>query len=93
LSDTIANTSQAIKKSSSVVTGLNINIGKIFEQVIDGGAALAATQTRQRDINRDIAAQLQSSLESMKSNDVAALVGAFATIQGQLVSGISIYLL
>jgi hypothetical protein len=47
----------------------------------------AATQKRQWNINRDIAFQLQFSLESMRGNDVAALVGAF--IQYQLVSDFS----
>jgi len=58
----------------------------VFQQVVEGGAELAATQTQQWDTNQELANQLQVSLHEMKNADVNALLNAFHSMHYQIVS-------
>ena len=62
------------------------NIGKVFQQVVTGSAELAAAQTKQWDLNRGLATELQTSLQNIKEEDIGPLLGALVSIQSQLVS-------
>lgn len=77
---------QTLRKSSSDATDLNKNIAKVFQQIVQGGSELAASQTQQWGVSRELAVQLQTVLQSMQGDQMAALIGAFGSIQNQLVS-------
>jgi len=64
---------------------LRKNVGKVFQQVIEGGAELAATQTQQWDNSRELANQLQGSLQNMKNAEVNALLSAIHSMHYQIV--------
>ena len=53
--------------------------------MVTGSAELAATQIEQWDVSRVLATELQSSLQNMKGG-VSPLLGALASLHGQLVS-------
>lgn len=77
---------QTLRKSSSDATDLNKNIAKVLQQIVQGGSELAASQTQQWGVSRELAVQLQTVLQSMQGDQMAALIGAFGSIQNQLVS-------
>lgn len=77
---------QTLRKSSSDATDLNKNIAKVFQHIVQGGSELAASQTQQWGVSRELAVQLQTVLQSMQGDQMAALIGAFGSIQNQLVS-------
>jgi len=77
---------QTLRKSSSEATDLNKNIAKVFQQIVQGGSELAASQTQQWGVSHELAVQLQTVLQSMQGDQMAALIGAFGSIQNQLVS-------
>lgn len=60
-------------------------MGKVFQQVVEGGAELAATQTQQWDDSRELANQLQGSLQNMKNAEVNALLRAIHSMHYQIV--------
>ena len=49
-------------------------MGKIFQRVVDGSSELAHVQTKQWETSRGAAAQLQTSLNSMREGDLSTLV-------------------
>lgn len=65
---------------------LRKNVGKVFQQVVEGGAQLAATQTQQWDQSRELANELQGSLQNMKNAEVSALLNAIHSMHYQIVS-------
>ncbi len=75
-----------MQHSNAEVINLQRNIGKVFQQVAQGSSELAAIQTKQWDLSRGLATDLQSSLESMREGEVDALLGAFGAFHSQLVS-------
>ena len=72
---------------------LGTNIERVFQQVVTGSAELAAAQTEQLDVSRELATELQSSLQNMKEVDIGPLLGALGGMQGQIVSGIQVSLM
>ncbi len=54
--------------------------------MVTGSAELAATQTEQWDRSRILATDLQDSLHNMKEGEIAPLLSALVSMQGQLVS-------
>lgn len=77
---------QNVQQSSTEAMNLEKNIGKFFQKVVQDNSELAASQTRQWNSNRQLATELQNSLESMRSTEVHALLNAFGSIHNQLVS-------
>lgn len=75
-----------MQQSNAVASDLQKNIGRVFQQVAQGSSELAAIQSAQWDLNRGLATELQSSLESMREDQVQSLLGAFGVIHTQLVS-------
>lgn len=65
---------------------LQKNVGKIFQQVVEGSAEIAATQTQQWDQSRELAAQVQGSLQDIREAELNALLGAVYGIHQELVS-------
>lgn len=47
---------------------------------------MAASQTREWNLNRDLATDLQNSLENMRSTEIHALLDVIGSIHNQLVS-------
>ncbi len=54
--------------------------------MVTGSAELAATQTEQWDRSRMLATDLQDSLQNMKEGEIAPLISALVSMQGQIVS-------
>ena len=77
---------ETVRKVNKDSADLNLHIGKVFQQVVEGSSEIAATQTRQWDVSRGLATQLQNSLELMKSNEISALMGTFGDIHDRLVT-------
>ena len=74
-----------MQQSNAQAIDLQKNIGKAFQQVAQGSSELAALQTKQWDLSRGLATDLQSSLETMREDEVHALLGAFGAIHNELV--------
>ena len=85
-SSSVANFHQNVHKANIDSANLEKNIGKVFQQVLTGSAELAATQSEQWDLSRVMATELQGSLQSMKEGEIESVLGALASIRGQLVS-------
>lgn len=75
-----------MQQSNAEAIDLQKNIGKVFQKVAQGSSELAAIQSKQWDLSRGLANDLQSSLESMREDQVQSLLGAFGVIHTQLVS-------
>lgn len=54
--------------------------------MVQGSSELATSQTRDWNLNRGLAADLQNSLENMRSTEVHALFDVIESIHNQLVS-------
>lgn len=61
-------------------------MGKVFQEVVEGGAEIAATQTRQWDKSQELAHELQGSLQNMRNTEVSALLSAIHSMHHQIVS-------
>ena len=90
LAPTLADRVKNVQQSDAEVIDLQRNIRKVFQQVVQGSSEMAAIQTKQWDLSRGLATDLQSSLESMREGEVDALLGAFGAIHTQLVSWIDL---
>ncbi|KAL8732581.1 MAG: hypothetical protein Q9181_003896 [Wetmoreana brouardii] len=73
-----------LQSSATEAKALQSNIGRVFQQVLEGSAELAATQASQWDATSSSTAELRSSLQGMREHDVGSLLGAFDSIHGQL---------
>lgn len=71
---------------------LNRSIGRIFQQVLQGSSEMAASQTREWEISQGAAVELRDTLDTMRIENVDALLGAVSDIHRQLVSSLQIYL-
>ena len=80
------NRSKNVHKSNDAVVGMEKNIGKVFQRVVEGSSELAASQTRDWEVSRSVAVDLQNTLEKMRGHEVNALVQAFGTIHNELAS-------
>ena len=78
--------SQNVRQSNTEAVDLQKNVGRVFQQVVQGSSELAASQMRQWERSQDLASQLQESLGSIKDIEIHALLGAFGGIHDQLVS-------
>lgn len=81
---------QNIQNSNNEAVSLETSIAKVFQQVVEGSSELAASRIRQQDLSNEFAANLQSSLENMRNDEVRALLSVFGNIHSQLVSGKSL---
>lgn len=64
---------------------LKSNIGKVFQQTVEGSAELAATQAKQWDATLSSSVELRDALQSLREQEVHSLLGAFDSIHNQLV--------
>jgi len=86
-----ASMSQNVRKANADSVDLQKNVERIFQQVVEGSAELAATQTQQWDQSHELATELQGSLQNLRDTELNALLGMFYSIHNQLVSvGVSI---
>lgn len=81
-----ARLSQNVLQANKDSVELDKSIAKVFQRVVEGGADLAATQTKQWDQSRDLAIELQGSLRNFRDSEVSALMGLFHGIHDQVVS-------
>ena len=81
----IANVSKNVHQANADSIDLQRNMGKIFHQVFEGGAELATVQTQQSDHAREMAIELQGSLQNMREQEIGAMLALFHGIHNQLV--------
>lgn len=81
----VAHFRQNVQKASADSKDLEKNVGRVFQQAIQGGAELAAIQTKQWDLSRGLATDLADSLQSMREVEVNAMLSALQT-SNELVS-------
>ncbi|KAI4185902.1 MAG: hypothetical protein L6R41_003839 [Letrouitia leprolyta] len=82
----VSNVEEALRSSAAKANNLRSNIGKVFQQAVEGSVELAATQAKQWDTASASAAELQDSLQSLREQEVHSLLGAFDSINTQIVS-------
>lgn len=77
---------QVIRKSNDDAIGLNKSIGRVFQQVQQSSSEMAASQTREWKINQGAAVELRNTLDTMRTQNIDALLGTFGDLHRQLVS-------
>lgn len=60
-------------------------MGRVFQQAVEGSAELAATQAKHWDAASASTIELQGSLQSLREQEVHSLLGAFDSINSQIV--------
>ncbi|KAL8905294.1 MAG: hypothetical protein Q9207_002727 [Kuettlingeria erythrocarpa] len=75
---------EALQSSTAEVKELKSNIGKVFQQTVEGSAELAATQSKQWDATLSSSLELRDALQSLREQEVHSLLGAFDSIHNQL---------
>lgn len=78
------NVEEALRSSSAEADELRSNIGKVFQQAVEGSAALASTHAKQWDLASASAIELQGSLQNLRDQEVHSLLGAFDSINTQI---------
>lgn len=92
-SKSVLNVFKNVRKANVDSVDLQGNVGKVFQQVIEGSAELAAFQTQHADRSREVAIELQGSLQNMRDQEINAMLGLFHGIHSQLVRDSSTSLL
>ncbi|KAL8940849.1 MAG: hypothetical protein Q9216_002601 [Gyalolechia sp. 2 TL-2023] len=82
----VSSVQEALRSSAAEADKLRSNMGRVFQQAVEGSAELAATQARQWDAASASTVELQSSLQSLREGEVHSLLGAFDSINTQIVS-------
>ena len=85
----IADVSKNVHQANADSIELRKNVGKIFQQVVEGGAELAAVQTQQSDHAREMAIELQGSLQNMREQEIGTMLALFHGIHNQLVRNLA----
>ena len=88
----VFNICKNVRKANDDSIDLQRNVGKVFQQVAEGSAELAAVQTLHADHSREMAIELQGSLQNMRDQEVNAMLSLFHGIHSQLVRNPSIFL-
>ena len=81
----VLNVCKNIHKANADSIDLQSNVGKVFQQAVEGSAELAAFNTQHADRSREMAIELQGSLQNMKDQDINAVIGLVHGIHSQLV--------
>ncbi|KAL9603797.1 MAG: hypothetical protein Q9219_000906 [cf. Caloplaca sp. 3 TL-2023] len=79
------NVEQALRAAAAEAEELKSNIGRVFQQVVEGNAEVAATQVRSWDGVSSSMVELRSSLRNLRETEVHSLLGEFGSIYSQLV--------
>ena len=82
-----------VRKANIDSVDLQRNVGKVFQQVVEGSGELAAFQTQHVDRSREMAIELQNSLQKMRDQEINAMLSLFHGIHSQLVRNSSTLLL
>jgi hypothetical protein len=83
--DVAADSLKNVHTANADAVDLQKNVGKIFQQVVEGGAELAAVQTQQSGHAQEMAIELQGSLQNMREQEIGAMLALFHGIHNQLV--------
>ncbi|KAL9005416.1 MAG: hypothetical protein Q9188_001810 [Gyalolechia gomerana] len=78
------NVQEALRSSAAEANDLRSNIGRVFQQAVEGSAELAATQAKHWDAASASTIELQGSLQSLREQEVHSLLGAFDSINSQI---------
>ncbi|KAL9030393.1 MAG: hypothetical protein Q9196_001473 [Gyalolechia fulgens] len=76
---------EALRSSAAEAYELRSNLGRVFQQAVEGGAELAATQAKQWNAASASTIELQGSLQSLREQEVHSLLGAVDSINAQIV--------
>ena len=85
ISKSVLNICKNVRKANVDSVDLQRNVGKVFQQVVEGSGELAAFQTQHADRSREMARELQGSLQNMRDQEINAMLTLFHGIHGQLV--------
>ena len=92
-SKSVLNICKNVRKANVDSVDLQRNVGKVFQQVVEGSAELAAFQTQHADRSQELAVELQGSLQNMRDQEINAMLSLFHGIHSQLVRDPSTFLL
>ena len=91
-SKAVLNVFKNVRKANVDLIDLQKNVGKVFQQAVEGSAELAAFHTQHTDRSREMAIELQGSLQNMRDQEINAMLGLFHGIHSQLVRDLFIIL-
>ena len=92
-SDSVLNNCKNVRKANFDSVDLQKNMGKVFQQVVEGSGELATFQTEHADRSREMARELQGSLQNMRDQEINSMLSLFHGIHSQLVRDTSTSLL
>ncbi len=84
-SKSVLNICKNVRKANVDSIDLQKNVGKVFQQVVEGSVEVAAFQTQHADRSREMAVELQGSLQNMRDQEINAMLSIFHGIHSQLV--------
>ncbi|MCJ1461598.1 hypothetical protein MMC07_000195 [Pseudocyphellaria aurata] len=73
-----------VHESNAEALDLQKNIQRVIQQILQGGSELAASQTKEWNLNRGLATELQNSLENIRSTEMHSLLDVIGSIHDQL---------
>ena len=88
----VLNVCKNVRKANIESIDLQRNVGKVFQQAVEGSTELAALHTQYADRSREMAIELQGSLQNMRDQEINAMLSVFNGIHSQLVRTPSIFL-
>jgi hypothetical protein len=77
--------SQNVRNSNNDVVDLQKNVRKGFQEVLSGSSELASSQLEDWKVNRALATEVRSSLETIRGSEVEALLQTLGTMHRDLV--------
>jgi len=76
---------QNVRNSNNDVVNLQKNVGKVFQEVLSGSSELASRQLGDWEVNRALATEVRSSLETIRGSEMEALLHTLGTMHRDLV--------
>ena len=88
----VLNVCKNVRKANIESIDLQRNVGKVFQQAVEGSTELAAFHTQHADRSREMAIELHDSLQNMRDQEINAMLSVFNDLHSQLVRNLSILL-
>ena len=88
----VLNVCKNVRKANVESIDLQANVGKVVQQAVEGSTELAAFHTQHADRSREMAIELQGSLQNMRDKDINDMLSVFNSIHSQLVRNRSAFL-
>ncbi|KAL8839196.1 MAG: hypothetical protein Q9170_001845 [Blastenia crenularia] len=75
---------ETLRSSTAEAKELKSNVGRVFQQAVEGSAELATTQAKSWDTALSSTAELRQSLQSLREQEINSMLGAFDNMSSQL---------